>query len=124
MIELHTVDTQIEMMTSPGAAGSLRNWGDGTTAGNYVQEDERCTVNPASSREAAELAKDGIRISHSVYFWHDPAKDTRHRLLWTDNAGNQHKLMVRHGPIDASGQGRLWKLFCEELQDVDAADFT
>jgi len=101
------------------AKGSLGGSKDSYT---IEQTSVECWQQPAGDSEIAEFQKDGVSISHKVYFVANPSVTSRHQLLITywDGAVVSTPVpldVVSHSVPDASaGMGVVWRVFCNEVR--------
>ena len=72
-----------------------------------VFTDRACWRQPATDREVEYAGKDGIEITHKVYFTSDPVLDNSHRLVFSD--GN-YNVISRPVPDDSLGLEIVWRV--------------
>ena len=105
LVSVHTVTIQRESITRGSMGAPVRTWAARHT-------NVGCRVQPLSAREAAALLKDGMRVSHRVYFDTDYGIDERDRIVF-----NTRKLQVV-GARNTDELDRLWAVDCEERKDA------
>jgi hypothetical protein len=92
----HTVQVQEERSTVSGALGVHKEW--------VTVRTDTCTVNPLSGSRRAVEAQLGYKMSHRLYFDHDPQVGVTNRFVWQD------RILSFIDTHDVGGQGRLWQV--------------
>ena len=80
--------------------GGKDTWAD-------VFTNRACWRQPASDNEVKFAEKQGIQVTHKVYFTSDPLLNNAHRLTFTDG---QYEVVSRPIPDASVGLGRVWRV--------------
>ncbi len=111
VMSIHTVDIQLASHAQGSALGRITSYSTAVASAP-------CRVVPQSLSKQAALLKDGVRITHNVYFVEDRALTTNHRLKFTDAGGSIRFLYVQNFK-DPHEMGKFYRAECEERQDID-----
>ena len=80
-----------------------------------------CWEQPAGNNEIDSYQKQGMRISHKVYFLTDPGVERNYRILVTSREGtaisSPVELEVKNSalPDSSAGLGVVYKVMCEQI---------
>ena len=99
----HTCTAKLKVRTQ-GTMGSMKN------ALSTVFSDRACWRQPASDNEQMVAMKNGINVTHKVYFTSDPALDNRHVLVFSDGS---YDVTSRPIPDSSVGLGVVWRVMLQ-----------
>lgn len=82
-----------------------------------------CWVQPVYGNETNEYDQRGFKVSHKVYFNHDPDfTENRQRMIWVDENDVRHVLEFVFERDASSGLGSLHRVDCEEVSNRPEED--
>ena len=99
----HTCTAKLKVRTQ-GTMSSMK------TSLTTVFSNRACWRQSASDNQQMLAMKNGINVTHSVYFTSDPELDNRHVLVFSDG---EYDVVSRPIPDDSVGLGVVWRVMLQ-----------